>query len=71
MAARTQQCALESAVAEPSGLTARELEVLIRRYEAPAALKLDNGLSLRCAEAELVPSSHGILALVSPPRCPG
>jgi hypothetical protein len=56
---------------ESGEVAARELEVLIHRYGAPAAVKSDNGLSLRCEGVRLVLSAHGILALASPPRCPG
>jgi hypothetical protein len=34
-------------------------------------VKSDNGGSLRCQAVALVLAAHGILALVSPPACPG
>lgn len=56
---------------ESGGLVARELGTLIRRHGAPAVLKEDNGGSLVCAEVGLVLDHAGILALTSPPGCPG
>lgn len=56
---------------ESGRIVARELRVLILRYGAPAVLKEDNGGSLRCAEVGLVLAHFGILALTSPPACPG
>ena len=56
---------------ERGQVAARELEVLIRRHGAPAVVKSDNGSSLRCTEMRLLLAAHGILALVSPPACPG
>jgi hypothetical protein len=58
-------------LAESGNVAARELETLIRRHGAPAVVKSDNGKSLRCAAVQMVLAAHGILALVSPPRCPG
>lgn len=56
---------------ESGKLVARELEILVARWGAPAAVKEDNGGSLRCGEVGLVLACHGILALPSPPACPG
>ena len=56
---------------ESGKLVARELEILIARWGPPAALKRDNGGSLCGWEVGLVLAGHGILALSSPPACPG
>lgn len=62
--------ALPSAV-ESGELVARELRRLVERYGAPAVLKEDNGRSPRCQSVELVLGYYVILALTSPPACPG
>lgn len=56
---------------ESGPIVARELRRLALKHSAPAVLKEDNGGSLRCAEVGLVLSHFGILALTSPPACPG
>jgi transposase len=56
---------------ESGGTAARELSILIARYGAPAVLKMDNGLSLVGTEVGVVLGQNGILALPSPPACPG
>jgi hypothetical protein len=56
---------------ESGKVAARELELLIRRHGAPAVVKSDNGSSLVCDEVRIVLAYWGILALVSPPACPG
>lgn len=56
---------------EDGGLATRELERLIARYGPPAVLKRDNGKSLCNGAMDLVCAHSGILALTSPPRCPG
>lgn len=56
---------------ESGRIVARELRRLILKYGAPAVVKEDNGGSLRCTEVGLVLSHFGILALTSPPACPG
>ncbi len=70
LASGTALLALPTA-AESGEAVARELRRLVERHGAPAVLKEDNGRSLRCQSVELVLGYYGILALTSPPACPG
>lgn len=57
--------------AESENLAARELSLLIAQHGAPLVLKSDNGTSLCAKAVRLTLAANKILALVSPPACPG